>query len=77
MATEKCFQSRQVNGVCDVCQELASLMHLPTRPLGFYCERHCPVCAQSFDVLGITQRKSGVCVSVKAQQRDYLALENV
>jgi hypothetical protein len=67
MSSGRCFQSQQVSEVCDVCGESASSMHLPTRPLGFYCERHCPVCAEYIGVIGITDRKSGVCVSVKAQ----------
>jgi hypothetical protein len=40
-----CFQSRQVTGKCDICDQSAELMHLPVRPRGFYCARHCPVCA--------------------------------
>jgi hypothetical protein len=71
MTNENCFQSRQVSGVCDVCQEPVSLMHLPKRPLGFYCEQHCPVCSQYFDVLEIAHRKSGVCVSAKVYHRRY------
>jgi hypothetical protein len=70
MSNENCFQSRQVSGVCDVCQEPTTSMHLPKRPLGFYCAKHCPVCAQDYDVIGITDRKSGVCVSARVQYHD-------
>jgi hypothetical protein len=45
MSHGKCFQSREVTGVCDVCDSPASLMHLPARPRGIYCEKHCPVCS--------------------------------
>jgi hypothetical protein len=44
MARSNCFQSRQVTGECDICKERAEIMHMPLRPLGFYCEKHCPVC---------------------------------
>ncbi len=44
MPRNNCFQSRQVTGVCDICKEPAENMHMPLRPLGFYCEKHCPVC---------------------------------
>jgi hypothetical protein len=43
----QCFQSRQVTGKCDICDQSVELMHLPVRPLGFYCAEHCPVCAGS------------------------------
>jgi hypothetical protein len=45
MANENCFQSREVTGVCDVCEAPADMMHLPTRPRGIYCEKHCPTCS--------------------------------
>jgi hypothetical protein len=44
MAKGSCFQSPQVTEVCDICREPAEVMHLPLRPLGLYCERHCPAC---------------------------------
>ena len=71
MSNDRCFQSRQVSGVCDVCGEPAKSIHLPTRPLGFYCEAHCPVCSKNFNVIGIAERISGVCVSVKVGLREY------
>ena len=45
MSNENCFQSREVTGVCDVCEAPADMMHLPTRPRGIYCEKHCPACS--------------------------------
>lgn len=45
MAKEPCFQTQDVTGACDVCKQPTTLMHLPMRPLGFYCEKHCPVCS--------------------------------
>jgi hypothetical protein len=45
MAKEPCFQSREVTGACDVCKQPCTLMHLPLRPVGFFCEKHCPVCS--------------------------------
>src|SRR5260370_13739862 len=45
MSTATCFQSREVTGSCDVCDAAADLKHLPMRPLGIYCEKHCPVCS--------------------------------
>jgi hypothetical protein len=45
MPKEPCIQSQEVTGTCDVCQGPVTLMHLPIRPLGFYCEKHCPVCS--------------------------------
>ena len=45
MSNHNCFQSRAVTGVCDVCDSPADLMHLPTRPRGIYCEKHCPACS--------------------------------
>ena len=68
MTNGRCFQSEQVNGVCDVCNEPA--IHVPEQPLGFfYCELHCPVCSNYFDVsiIAIAGRRSGVCLSVKGQ----------
>ena len=44
MSKGSCFQSRDVTGGCDVCKAPVTLMHLPVRPLGFFCEKHCPVC---------------------------------
>jgi hypothetical protein len=70
----KCFQSRDISGVCDVCGEPAGSMHLPTRPLGFYCELHCPVCSRDLNVIAIADRKSGVCVSVKVLERHSAGL---
>jgi hypothetical protein len=67
MTKEKCFQSDNVSGVCDVCSEPAKKMHLPVRPLGFYCHLHCPVCSNYFDVLAVAARKTGVCVSIRVE----------
>ena len=67
MTKNRCFQSQDVNGVCDLCNEPAKSIHLPTRPLGFYCELHCPVCSNNFDLIAISGRKSGVCVSIEVQ----------
>jgi hypothetical protein len=47
MPNDNCFQSREVTGVCDVCEAPADMMHLPTRPRGIYCEKHCPACSMS------------------------------
>jgi hypothetical protein len=49
MAQKPCFQSREVTGGCDVCKRPSTLMHLPLQPLGFYCEKHCPVCSTRCD----------------------------
>jgi hypothetical protein len=45
MSNHHCFQSTEITGACDVCDSPADLMHLPTRPRGIYCEKHCPVCS--------------------------------
>ena len=34
MTNYRCFQSRDVNGVCDLCNEPTKAIHLPVRPLG-------------------------------------------
>ena len=54
---EPCFQSREVTGACDVCKQPTPLMHLPMRPLGFYCEEHCPVCS------ALSETTTGIVVS--------------
>jgi hypothetical protein len=45
MSNANCFQSREVTGVCDVCDSPADSMHLPSKPRGIYCEKHCPACS--------------------------------
>ncbi len=39
-----CVQTRHVSAPCDVCGHRPEIIHLPIDPLGFFCERHCPVC---------------------------------
>ena len=43
MSRDNCFQSRQVTGGVRRLQhkEPAEMMHMPLRPLGFFCEKHC------------------------------------
>ena len=70
MTNGSCFQSEQLNAVCDVCSEAAKSIHLPELRLGFfYCERHCPVCSNYFDasIIAIARSRSGVCLSVRGQ----------
>ena len=42
-----CYQSKDVTGACDACGAPADMMHLPARPFGIYCEKHCPICAMA------------------------------
>jgi hypothetical protein len=45
MSLSDCIQSRHVTEPCDVCRKPTKVVHLPNRPMGFFCEDHCPVCA--------------------------------
>src|SRR5262249_55244799 len=51
-AKELCLQSPELTAPCDVCKQPSTLMHLPVRSLGFYCEKHCPVCSTRCDSNG-------------------------
>ena len=46
MSQNDCIQSRHVNEPCEVCRRSVKVVHLPNRPIGFFCEYHCPVCAE-------------------------------
>jgi hypothetical protein len=67
MAKEACFQSSEVTGACDVCKQAAPSMHLPMRPLGFYCEKHCPVCST------LSETTIGIVVSREISSKAALA----
>ena len=60
MVKEVCFQAPQLTVACDVCKQRSSLMHLPLRPIGFYCEKDCPVCSMRGDTNGeVAHRRRG------------------
>jgi hypothetical protein len=40
-----CHLSTSVRGECDNCRCLPTVLHMPERIHGWYCERCCPVCA--------------------------------
>jgi len=67
MTNDRCFQSQEVKGCCDVCNKPATLMHLPKRPLGFYCDQHCPICSDHFDVMEMMNRESAVCLVARVR----------
>jgi hypothetical protein len=39
-----CFQSRRTDFKCRACGERPDEVHIPTRYLGYYCEKCCPAC---------------------------------
>ena len=41
-----CFQSRRTELPCRTCGERPSVVHFPTRYVGYYCEKCCPACRQ-------------------------------
>lgn len=44
MAPRSCVQSPHITGTCDICNQRAGEMHLPSHPRGIFCDEHCPVC---------------------------------
>ena len=50
MSQTNCIQSRHVSEPCDICRRPTKVVHLPNRPMGFYCEDHCPVCAEEIPI---------------------------
>jgi hypothetical protein len=47
-----CFQSRRTELPCRACGECPSVVHFPTRYVGYYCEKCCPACRQKPAVEG-------------------------
>ena len=50
MSQSNCVQSRHVTEPCDICRRPTTVVHLPNRPMGFFCEDHCPVCAAEIPI---------------------------